>query len=63
MSGVFELLGILLACYTAYAVWTGSVFAKQGPWGRSFLRDDEPFRYWSVIVVYIGLSLALVFYF
>jgi hypothetical protein len=63
VSAMFEMLGILLACYTVFALWRGAVFARQGPWGRLFERADEPFHYWSAIVIYAGLSLALVFYF
>jgi hypothetical protein len=63
LLGLFDLLGGLLAIYTAYAVWTGAVYARHRAWGRSFLRSEAPFNYWSTVVVYTGLALALVFYF
>jgi hypothetical protein len=63
LLGLFDLLGILLAIYAAYAVWSGSVYARHRMWGRSFLRAEEPVGYWSIIVIYFGLALALVFYF
>lgn len=63
MDGLFRLLGILLACYVALALQRGVVYAKSGPWGRHFDRDDDPFHYWSAIVCYVLLSLALLFVF
>jgi len=60
---MFRALGILLACYTAYSAVRGEVFAKRGPWGRSYRREDGPTRFWSIIGVYTLLSVALVFYF
>jgi len=63
MDGLFKLLGVLLACYVALALQNGVVFAKSGPWGRYFRRDDDRFGYWSAIVCYVLLSLALIFVF
>jgi hypothetical protein len=63
MSGLFDLLGVCLVLYTAYAVATGSVYARRGPWGRSYHRDEEPGRFWTIVVTYVVLSVALVFYF
>lgn len=63
MDGLFKLLGILLACYVALALQRGVVYAKSGPWGRHYRRDDDRFGYWGAIVSYVLLSLALIFIF
>ena len=60
---MFKILGILVALYTAYAVITGQVYAKSGPWGRTVSRLDSPAYFWVVIAIYAGLSVALVFMF
>ena len=60
MSAVFKLLGILVGLYTVYAVSKGEVFAKSGVWGRTILREDTPGHFWTVIVFYGGLAVALV---
>lgn len=60
MSAVFKLLGILVGIYTIYAVSKGEVFAKSGPWGRTVSREDSPEYFWTVVVIYGGLALALV---
>jgi hypothetical protein len=59
MTVMFEALGILLGLYTAYAVATGSVFAKSGPWGRKVARANAPGYFWTVIAIYAGVSIAL----
>jgi hypothetical protein len=56
---VFDLLGVLLAMYTLYAVGRGQVYAKSGPGGRSVLRSQSPRYFWTVIAIYAGLSIAL----
>jgi hypothetical protein len=63
VSGVFDMLGVLLAIYAVYAAWSGSVFARQGPWGRMFRRDEGQAYFWSIVAIYAGLSVALIFYF
>ncbi len=60
---MFTLLGILVALYTAYAVATGEVVAKHRAWGRRILRSSDPRAFWGVVVVYAGLSLALLLVF
>jgi hypothetical protein len=45
------------------ALVTGTVYAKSGIWGAWFRRSDSAFRYWSAIVCYGLLSLALLFVF
>jgi hypothetical protein len=63
MESLFKLLGLLLACYVALALQRGVVFAKSGPWGRSYWRDVDGLAYWSAIVCYVLLSVALIFIF
>jgi len=63
MDGLFKLLGVLLACYVVLSLQRGVVYAKSGPWGRHYWRDDDRFSYWSAIVCYSLLSLALIFIF
>lgn len=56
---MFKTLGILLAAYTAYAVFAGKVYAKSGPGGRAIARHDSPLYFWIVIAIYAALSVAL----
>ncbi|MFU8817073.1 MAG: hypothetical protein ACNA7W_17135 [Pseudomonadales bacterium] len=63
MSGIFATLGLLLGGYTAYAAFSGAVFAKHRAWGRTITRGEEPARFWLTIAIYVGLTLALLFYF
>lgn len=59
MSSLFKLLGLLLALYTLLSVLRGEVYAKERAWGRTFRRAEEPGWFWSIIVIYSGLSIAL----
>jgi len=54
---------VLLALYTGYAVVSGEVLAKSGPWARTVSRADSPGDFWVVIAIYAGLSLALILVF
>lgn len=60
MSGLFDMLGVCVGAYTAYAATTGRVFVRHRAWGRSVLRSDEPRYFWVCIVVYGLLSVALI---
>jgi len=60
---VFKGLGALLASYVAYGLTVGEIYAKRGPWGANVKRAEQPFNYWSTIVVYAGLSAALLLIF
>lgn len=60
---LFPALGTVLALYVVYALVTGRVYAKHRFWGRAWERETDPVPYWSGIVVYSGLSLALWFLF
>ncbi|MDQ2702029.1 MAG: hypothetical protein M3Y70_04275 [Pseudomonadota bacterium] len=57
---MFKLLGIVVGLYTLYAVAKGEVFAKSGPSRRTVSRGDSPEYFWTVIVIYAGLAVALV---
>lgn len=57
---LFTGLGILLGVYTLHAAMSGEVFAKSGPWGRTIRQANSPRYFWVVIVIYAGLSIALV---
>lgn len=59
----FKGLGILVVLYTLYSASRGEVYAKSGVWGRTIRRGDSPRYFWAVIVIYAGLSLALIFLF
>ncbi len=63
MKPLFTVLGLLLAAYVVQSLFTGTVYAKSGVWGAWFRRSDDAFRYWSAIVCYGLLSLALLFVF
>lgn len=63
MSSVFDILGVCLACYTAYAAWSGSVSVRHRVWMKTLVRDETPGSFWSAIVIYAVLSVALIFYF
>jgi len=63
MTNLFPLLGALLGAYVVYGAARGELYAKAGPWGALVRRDEEPFRFWSTLVVYGGLTFALFFVF
>jgi len=60
---MFKILGVLLAIYIVHCLTTGAVFAKRGPWGRTFRRDENAFGYWGAIGSYVVLALALLLFF
>ena len=60
---MFKILGALLLCYVAYGLNTGQIYGKYRFWGRTFQRDETPWLYWSAIVVYSLLGVALIFFF
>jgi hypothetical protein len=57
---MFKFLGALLAAYVCYCVYTGRVVAKAGPGSREVLREESPRYFWTIIVIYAGLSIALI---
>jgi hypothetical protein len=60
---MFHVLGVLIGIYTVYAAMAGRVYAKSGPFGRTVVRDESPRYFWVVIVIYAGLTIALLFVF
>jgi hypothetical protein len=56
---MFKILGIVVLGYVAQCLYTGRTFAKSGVWGREFARDEHPFHYWSAVVAYALLAVAL----
>ena len=63
MKPLFQTLGVLLAIYVIYAIASGRVHTKDHWKGATLERDAQPGQYWTVIVIYAGLSLALYFVF
>jgi len=59
----FRLLGILLAVYVVRCVLHGTVLVRSGPGARTLHRETEPTQYWSGIVIYSLLVVALLFIF
>jgi hypothetical protein len=60
---MFRLLGVLVALYTLYSTLRGEVYARFGAGGRAVSKVEEPGWFWTTIVIYAGLSLALMFVF
>jgi hypothetical protein len=60
---VFKVVGAAVALYVLYALSSGEIFAKRGAWGVTARRDEQPFQYWSTVVVYAVLSVMLFFFF
>ena len=60
---IFRIAGIAVGLYVAQGLATGAVYARSRWWGRTFYRDQEPFKYWCAIASYTGLAIALVFVF
>ena len=56
---MFKILGIIVGLYTLYAVVTGQVIARSGALGKRYFRDETPRTFWTVIVVYTLLTIAL----
>lgn len=57
---IFDALGATLGLYCAYCLLAGRVYAKRGPGGESIARDVSPVRYWTIVVIYVALAVALV---
>lgn len=60
---MFKILGVLVAVYVVYAIVNGEVRAKSGISARTIDRETSPGNFWLTIVIYTGLSAALMFYF
>jgi hypothetical protein len=60
---MFKMLGILVLFYTFYGAHKGEIYAKSGVWGKTISKAESPNYFWSVIAIYTGLGLALIFLF
>ena len=56
---MFKLLGVLVGLYAAYAAVSGRVYARSGVWGRMVSRQESPEYFWTIVVIYFGLAIAL----
>jgi type IV secretory pathway component VirB8 len=58
---MFKALGIVVALYTLWSAVDGKVYARAGNWqgGRYIVKADELRYFWTVIVIYGVLSVAL----
>lgn len=57
---MFAVLGFLVGVYTLRAAERGEVHARSGIRWRMIRRDESPVYFWSVVVIYAGLAVALV---
>jgi hypothetical protein len=57
---MFKALGALLLVYVAYAIFRGEVYARAGVGGTTVVRSERPQYFWTVIVIYIGLAIAMI---
>ena len=53
----------MVLAYAAHAGWRGEVSGRWGPFKRSWTRTASPAMFWSVVVAYglLGLALLTVF--
>ncbi len=56
---VFRLLGFAVFAYTVYALIQGRIYSKAGPWGRMVSRNESPDAFWTTVMIYFALSVAL----
>lgn len=56
---MFKLLGVLVLAYDLWAISAGEVWAKSGPSARLVTRLESPRYFWTVIIIYAGLGIAL----
>ena len=63
MMGGFKVIGVLIFLYTFYCLFTGEVYAKDKASGRTVYKSEEPGYYWTIIVIYMVLSVFVFFFF
>jgi hypothetical protein len=51
------LIGFALVGYGAYAIYTGKVLGKF----RSYSRDENPWSFWTGVLVTLGVGIAFLF--
>lgn len=54
------MLGGLVALYVVYGFFSGSVAGRSGIAWRRWEREAQPRMYWSVMIVYALLAIALI---
>ncbi|HET9048087.1 MAG TPA: hypothetical protein VFN29_03875 [Chiayiivirga sp.] len=57
---MFKVLGAALGIYVVIAAWTGRVYIKSGPGGRTVERTQAPGYFWVCIGIYAALAVALI---
>jgi hypothetical protein len=60
---MFKLLGTLLSIYVVYGFADGKIYGRYRAGGRMFYREADPWLYWSTLVVYSLLAVALILFF
>jgi hypothetical protein len=60
---MFKMLGVAVGLYVGYGLLTREIYGKSGAFGRTFQRDEDPRGYWSTVVAYSLLALALLLVF
>lgn len=58
---LFQGLGVLIILYTLYSLSRGEVLAKSGIRWVTVSRVESPVYFWTVIVIYGGVSIMLFF--
>lgn len=56
---MYKLLGVVLMIYTVFSMFQGEIYAKSGVWGNVVERTKHPVYFWTVVLIYLALSLAL----
>ncbi|MGH8504419.1 MAG: hypothetical protein ACRETM_00470 [Stenotrophobium sp.] len=56
---MFKLLGVCVLIYAAYAAVTGSIQVRSGIGSRTVNREESPIYFWTCVVIYAGLAVAL----
>jgi hypothetical protein len=59
----FKFAGAAVGLYVVYALAAGEIYARRGLWGAIWKRAEQPLRYWSGVVAYAILAVALIFWF
>jgi hypothetical protein len=60
---MFKLLGTLLSFYVVSGFVNGKIYGRYRAGGRMFYREVDPWLYWSTLVVYSLLAIALILFF
>jgi hypothetical protein len=60
---MFKLAGILLSFYVVYGLVNGRIYGRYRAGGRMFYREADPWLYWSTLLVYSLLAVALIVFF